>query len=403
MADTTSSQPPAIVVSKAAQGLAVTRALGEQGIRVVVLHWTDHDVARLSRHADEVVKVPQPERDGDAFVEALLGLAPRLHGAVVIPTSDEAVRDLARSKPELSRHFIVACPDADVSERFIDKRHTYELAAERGIAIPRTLVPTSIADLDRFHERVMYPCLVKPRESHRWVWRFDGKMAVVHDLAAMRAVYSDAVDAGVDVLIQELIPGGDACGVNYNAYRAGGEVVAECTARKVRQAPPGFGLPRVVRSVEVPEVVEPGRAILEALGFEGFACTEFKYDARDRTFKLLEVNGRHNLSTLLSVRSGLNFPWISYRHLTTGELPPAPRQRTGLYWIDETMDIPQSFTKAGRDGRPLREILRPWFRDHVFAVYDGDDRAPLLEGGARRVASAIRARTPLRREASAEP
>ena len=33
---------------------------------------------------------------------------------------------------------------------------------------------------------------------------------------------------------------------------------------------------------------------------EGFACTEFKYDARDRTFKLLEVNGRHNLSSLLS-------------------------------------------------------------------------------------------------------
>ena len=70
-------------------------------------------------------------------------------------------------------------------------------------------------------------------------------------------------------------------------------------------------------------------------------------------FKLLEVNGRHNLSSLLSIRCGLNFPWISYRHLTTGELPRPVRPRTGLYWIDETQDIPYSASRAGRDGRPL--------------------------------------------------
>ena len=47
--------PPAIVISKGAQGLAVTRGLGERGVRVIVLHWTDHDVARLSRYASEAV------------------------------------------------------------------------------------------------------------------------------------------------------------------------------------------------------------------------------------------------------------------------------------------------------------------------------------------------------------
>jgi hypothetical protein len=78
-------------------------------------------------------------------------------------------------------------------------------------------------------------------------------------------------------------------------------------------------------------------------------------------------------------------PWISYRHLTTGERPPALRARTGLYWIDETQDIPYTATRAGRDSRPIRELLRPWVREHVFAVYDPDDRAPLLRGAARRV------------------
>ena len=384
------TEPAAIVISKGAQGLAVTRGLGEQGVRVIVLHWTDHDVARLSRYASEAIQVPHPEHDGSAFIEILLSLGARFQGAVVVPTADEAVRDLAGSKEALEQHFIVACPDADVVERFIDKRHTYELAAERGIPIPRTLVPESEDALEPFDEQVVYPCLVKPRESHRYVWHFQAKLAVVRTLAEMRAAYRAAADAGVDVLIQELIPGPDSNGVNHNAYRWDGEILAECTARKLRLAPPRFGVPRAVVAADVPAVVEPGRAILEALGLEGFACTEFKFDARDRTFKLLEVNGRHNLSSLLSIRCGMNFPWISYRHLTSGERPPPIRPRTGLYWIDETLDIPCTATRAGRDGRPLREILRPWARKHVFAVYDPHDRAPLIVGGLKRVRERIR-------------
>lgn len=386
------TDPPAIVISKGAQGLAVTRGLGEKGVPVIVLHWTDHDVARLSRYASEAIQVPHPEHDGTAFVEALLALGERFAGAVLVPTADEAVKDLARSKAQLEEHFIVACPDAEVVERFIDKRYTYELAAARGIPIPRTLVPEGPDDLVAFDEQVRYPCLVKPRESHRYMWHFKAKLAVVASLAEMRSAYDAAAQAGVDVVIQELIPGPDSCGVNYNAYRWDGEVLADCTARKVRLAPPRFGVPRVVLSADVPAVVAPGRAILDSLGLEGFACTEFKYDVRDRTFKLLEVNGRHNLSALLSIRCGINFPWISYRHLTARERPAAVDARTGLYWIDETEEIPYSATRSGRDGRPLREILRPWVRDHVFAVYDSNDRAPLVVGARRRVTERLRGR-----------
>ncbi len=236
------TDPPAIVISKGAQGLAVTRGLGEMGVRVIVLHWTDHDVARLSRYASEAIRVPHPEHDGTAFTEALLSLKERFAGAVLVPTADEAVKDLAYNKPQLERSFVVACPDADVVERFIDKRHTYELAAARGIPIPRTLVPQGPDDLAAFDEQVRYPCLVKPRESHRYVWHFKTKLAVVASLAEMRSEYEAAMEAGVDVVIQELIPGPDSNGVNYNAYRSDGELLAECTARKIRLAPPRFGI-----------------------------------------------------------------------------------------------------------------------------------------------------------------
>jgi D-aspartate ligase len=343
---------------------------------VVVVHWDDDDLASVSRYATESIRVPEPEGQGGAFVESLLSLALRLPGAVLVPTTDGAVKDIARRRDELERHFIVDCPEWEVAERFIDKRHTYDLAADLSIAIPGTLVPEGPRDLDAYAAKVEFPCLVKPRESHLWSARLGGKFTVVHSLAEMHKSYAAARDAGLDVMIQELIPGPDRHAVNYNAYRCPTGVVAECTARKIRQGPPRSGLPRVVLSANVPEIVEPGRRLLEALGFEGFACTEFKFDPRDGKYKLLEVNGRHNLSSLLSIRCGVNFPWISYRHLVANELPEPIRARTGLYWIDEWLELAFSRTRAGRDSAGWRQIVRPWVHSHVFAVFDRNDVGP---------------------------
>ena len=38
-------------------------------------------------------------------------------------------------------------------------------------------MPETVDGLDAFDEKVLYPCLVKPRESHRYVWEFETKLA----------------------------------------------------------------------------------------------------------------------------------------------------------------------------------------------------------------------------------
>jgi len=122
------------------------------------------------------------------------------------------------------------------------------------------------------------------------------KMAEVDNPGQMIDAYRYATEAGCEVLLQEIIPGDDMNGVNYNSYFWEGRPLAEFTAKKVRGGPPGFGSPRVAISKHVPEVMEPGRRILQAMRFYGYSCTEFKRDARDGVYKLMEVNGRHNLS-----------------------------------------------------------------------------------------------------------
>jgi len=369
----------ALVISSGLQGLAVTRALGERGVPVVVAHVRPDELAARSRYAVRTCLVPPPERDGEAFVDALLSLAGEHAGAVLIPTTDEATRDVARRAGDLARHYRLACPSYDAVARAVDKAYTYDLAMELGVPIPATFAPQSDAEIDEVAGRVDYPCLVKPRESHLYVARFGAKVAVVANPRELHEAHGAATAAGLKMLVQELIPGPDQLGVNYNAFRARGAVHAECTARKVRLSPPRFGMPRVVLSDDVPEVVEPAHAILAALDLEGFANLEFKRDPRDGTYMFFEVNCRHNHSSLLAVRCGLNFPYMTYRYALCGELPPPARATTGVYWIHEAAEIRQSATRSGREGSPLREIVRPWMHRKVLGVYDRNDPAPIKD------------------------
>jgi hypothetical protein len=130
-----------------------------------------------------------------------------------------------------------------------------------------------------------------------------------------------------------------------------------------------------------------GRAILDALGFYGYSCTEFKRDPRDGIYKLMEVNGRHNLSSLLAVNCGINFPALHYRHLMLGELPepqsnlspemPAARRR--LYWIDLSRDLAYHAPRVLRRQYSLRALLKPYLQPHVFAILDWHDLRPFLK------------------------
>ncbi len=367
---------PVLVVSGHTMALAVVRALGENGIPVAVLHYDARDTAQSSRYAVADIKIPHPLVDERAFVEAIVRQARRFGRPVLMPASDESVVAISRNRDELADHCVVACPEWSVTERFIDKARTSALADEHGIPAPRTMVPTCLADMEKQAASIGFPLLLKPAESHLYSAHFKRKMVLAVDMSSLRTAYCEAVDAGLAVMLQELIPGDDSAVVNYNSYTWDGQPVAEFTARQLRKAPPAFGSPRVARSERIPEVIEPGRKILAAMRFNGFSCTEFKQDSRDGVYKLMEVNGRHNLSGLLAVRSGMNFPLIQYRHLTEGVLPRDCLFRSGIYWTDFFRDIGYSAAFARTERHSPADYVRPYARRQCDAVFDTHDIKP---------------------------
>jgi hypothetical protein len=93
----------------------------------------------------------------------------------------------------------------------------------------------------------------------------------------------------------------------------------------------------------------------------------------------MDINPRHNLSTLLAVRCGMNFPWLHYWHLVSGELPSADRFRQGVYWIDLSRDVIYSARYRRTERYSPAEYLRPYICPHVFAILNPKDPAPFIK------------------------
>jgi D-aspartate ligase len=370
---------PAIVLGSHTMGLAVIRALGIMGVPIIALVYDEkEDMGYVSKYVTERIPAPHPEKSEDQFLDVLVKSAAHLGGSLVIPTSDETLCAISRHKTLLERYYLVACTEWSITEKFIDKKHTYALADSAGVPTPKTMVPHSPEDVERYSRNIDYPCLVKPCKSHSYEDRFKRKMLRVENFQQMLAAYQEAADSGLEIMLQELIPGDDTYGVNYNSYFWNGEPLTEFTAEKVRNAPPQVGSPRVAISKYIPEVLEPGRKILQTMGFYGYSCTEFKKDARDGIYKLMEVNGRHNRSGLLAVHCGINFPWIQYQHLACGKLPSACDYRTGIYWIDIFRDITFSLKFFSKERFPLSQYIRPYRNSRVYAIWDKQDPKPFF-------------------------
>jgi D-aspartate ligase len=374
----------ALVISGHTMGLAVIRGLTRAHVPVVLLTYEKMDAATASRYVQKSIAVPHPSKQETEFVEALKAVIACYPDAIVFPASDASLSAVSRHKAEIEAQGCqLACPEWEVTRLFLDKIHTYELAEEIGVPAPKTRLIRSLEDIEIHRDSFLYPCIVKPHQSHLFYATFHTKMFLVNNADELSSRLQDALNANLDVMVQEIVQGPDSNGANYNSYHYDGQALVEFTARKVRSGPPRFGSPRVLLTQDIPEIKEPGRRILTAMNFDGFQCTEFKRDERDGIYKLLDINGRHNLSAMLAamlaIATGINFPYLHYQHLASKLLPEPLDYQKDVYWIDFLRDLGYSLKYFGKEDNSLRDFLRPYFHRHVFAILSLKDPKPFIK------------------------
>lgn len=379
---------PVLVLGGAQSALAVNRALGRHGVPVVSLYHSQREYASASKYVSRRILTPDPVLEADRFVRVLTSLGKEYAGSLLVPAYDDALLTVAQHHEALSEHFEVGCMEWERTGKCLDKKQTYAIADREGVPAPRTSSPTSLEELEAWSDAIAFPCLVKPRLSHLYSRARGGKMEKVATRAELVRSWTQAREAGVEVMVQEFIPGPDHNGANYNVYMVDGEVWAECTAHKLRSKRPEIESPRLVLSRDIPEVAELGRRITKAVGVHGFVNVEFKRHARTGVFHLIEINARHNMSAALAVRCGMNFPLIEYDHRMNGARPGPLTAETGVYWINLEWDVREAKRLGARREIP-RNYLRPYVQSHVFDVLDWRDPAPF----AKQAKDLIEART----------
>lgn len=387
-------EPAAIVIGAQAPGLAVIRSLGRRGVEVLVATHDANEPAACSRYAEGVLITPDPAVDAVGFATALRDQIRPGDWPIIIPSSDSAVSAVARNLDRLVDRCTVAGPTWQVAERFIDKRKTAHLAEKVGVSVPPSVILRDLNHAAELADGLTYPLLVKPSQGHVFTRHTGRKMLSVDDGPELVAAARLCAEVGVGALVQEIIPGPPEYGMNHIVYIRSTEVVAEFTARKIRNWPTDWGSPCAVVSERIDGLTERTRRLLVAAGYEGIACAEYKFDARRDDYQLIEVNVRHNLSGALAPECGVDFPWIDYSihaGLDTYDETSGSEFVEGIPWVDSFRDTINLAT-TGTWWRDPRGAAAPYRGRGARAFFDRDDMAPFRRRAAQLVSQAARRR-----------
>jgi predicted ATP-grasp superfamily ATP-dependent carboligase len=321
---------PVIIVGGSANALSAARSLGREGIPVLALGRPEAHV-RYSRYA-RWVPLAYGEDSQRTWLDWLTTEgARRLPGAVLLPCGDDALELIARNRASLQGHYVLPESPDDVVLAMLDKSRTLELARAAGVPTPRTWSVETHEELEAILHEVPFPCFFKPRLSHRFQKVFPAKLFVAESRDRMRELFRRVDGTGLEMLVTEIIPGGDEGYCSYFSYLDEElQPMFHFTKRKPRQYPNGRGMGTYHVTDWNPEVAEMGLRFFRGVGLRGMGNVEFKRDPRDGQLKIIECNPRLTLADDMILRSGMNLSLFIYNRLTGRPLPRMRPYRTGV-------------------------------------------------------------------------
>jgi D-aspartate ligase len=379
MSGTSARQVGAVIVGGDYQGLGIARSLGRRGIPVCIID-DERSIGRFSRYTTHAVRV-KSLREEEETVEAVLSVGRRLglQGWVLYPTREETVAAFSRQRERLAEVFRVPTPGWDVVRWAWDKRNTYQLAERLGIPAPRTWYPRSVEELRAIDAEP--PLVIKPAVKEHFIyatkakaWRADTR----EELDELYARAAEVVEDG-EVMVQELIPGDGRHQFAYCAFFKDGEAVGSMVARRSRQHPPEFGRASTFcETVDLPELEAPSLRLLRELGYYGLVELEYKLDARDGRYKLLDINARTWGYHTLGPRAGVDFPALLFQDQVEGTAVAPRRTEAGVGWVRLATDLPTAAVEIVGRRLSLRDYLGSLRRADTEAVFTRDDPLPGL-------------------------
>ncbi len=319
MSNPGSTSIPAVIFGGYKTALGVVRSLGRSGIPQYLI--SEHpDFSGRSRWArsfpEGTLLSPSP-----ACIDDILASLP-LDEAVLIPCSDHWTSALTKFTSPPGKRFLTSLPTAEVNDKLADKQTLSALLTRLDIDQPMTRPIASQSDLSEAMSGEKRDWFLKPCDSQAFRQHFGQKAYRVGSLEEAWRIYTRVADAGLEVLLQEYVPGGADQHYFVDGFvDRDGNIRAFFARRRKRMYPVDFGDSSYMRSVPLDEVagaIDGIRTLFADIPYRGIFSVEFKQDPRDGRFRLIEVNTRPWAMNEFATNSGVDVIAMSY-HDALGE------------------------------------------------------------------------------------
>lgn len=388
------TETPVVVVNGQLGALAIMRSLGPLGVPLYGVSNQLADPALRSRYCRERFALRFDEDHPKPYLDGLLSIGRKLgKRAVLIATSDETTQFVADNASALGEHFVFQNNSPRTIRQLASKREMFELATKHNVPTPDTRFPQKIEDVLAYAESGRFPVMLKGIYGNRLQQRTRKKMAIVQTPRELIDAYRSMEDPeSPNLMIQELIPGGDDQVYIFNGYfDRQSECLVGYTGYKVRQFPVHVGCASLGECRWVDKVATTTTDFMKAIGYQGILDIGYRLDPRDGEYKVLDINPRVGQAFRLFVSENDHDVVKSlYLDLTGQEQPPASPSREGRRWMIEDFDVISSIDYYKEGTLRFGDWVRSFKGVEEGAWFSWSDPAPMAELASRYSRQAVR-------------
>jgi len=374
---------PAIVLGRGYTGLGTLRSLAMAGIPAYVA-CPPGDLVTRSRWYRPLPGNVSWDGEVRADIDDVLHALPFPRAVMIAARDDLALwlADLARGPH--SQRFRVSSSSREALEILQDKARFGEFLARTDIPHPRTFTVQSRADIDAIPFQDLDRVFIKPADSHNFRRELGVKGIWAETRAEFEEIWARLDAQGYKVLAQEYVPGKSSDHYFIDGFRdRDGNLKAMFARRRRRIYPPDFGNSSYCESIPL---AETGAAVghltrlLKSLEYRGIFSAEFKRDARDGEFRILEVNTRAWWYVEFAARCGMNVCRMAYEDAQEAPVAAAPgHYPVGAGCVNFYRDLKSVLAERRRGSVTvtLGQALGNWANAHHH-VFRWDDPGPAL-------------------------
>ncbi|WP_404301668.1 hypothetical protein [Alicycliphilus denitrificans] len=323
----------AIILGGGLNALGVVRALAAHGVRCAVVSHEGHGPALHSRHALQTLKsggLPEP-----SHLVSKLGV--RNGQCALFLTEENDVSAITVQADRWNTCFRTYLFRPDLAHRLLSKTECDQLATKHGAPAPKTITVTADTDHERLNT-LRLPCVLKPAlRNDAYSLRFS-KAYRIDSHSELRKLLEQMREIPVPMIIQEWIEGEDS-DIYFNLLYIGrsGKLLRSFVGRKTLCWPPAVG--GTAACIAAPEhhaeLTLISQRFLGSMDFRGLIGIEYKRDARDGAFYLIEptvyrTDYQHEIAAL----NGSDWLYAAYLDMMQYDVPSEKPYSRSRSWID---------------------------------------------------------------------